>query len=392
MDLKKAFDTVDHGILLKKLEHYGFRNIENIWFKNYLGDRFQYVSIDGIDSSLRIMTCGVPQGSVLGPLLFLIFINDLPNATSLFTLLFADDTTFQLSSNNLQELFTTANTELQKACEWFQSNKLTLNVSKTKYILFRSKTMAVDFSMLKLKIGDENIERIGSTCDTKYFKFVGLRLEEYLTWEYQINHVHGKISNGNFAISSVKIFLPLNVRLTLYNTLCRSHMEFGIIAWGGVNLSKLKKITQLQKKCVRNVAGKGYNSHTDPFFSKLNILKFEDLFKYNSCRFMHKCINEKLPPSFKDFFTPLSVPNRTHSFQQDKKVDSLVKFPSYFLPTLWNSNSLFLKCTVSHSVFKKEMNKSLIAQYSQHVRCNYDGCVDCFIRQLVDPLLQEDEG
>ena len=108
--------------------------------------------------------------------------------------------------------------------------------------------MAVDFSRFELKIGDEIIDRIGSNCETKYFKFVGHRLDEYLTWEYQINHVHGKMSNGNYAISTAKKFIPQNVRLTLYNTLCRSLMEFGIIAWGGVSSSKLKKITQLQKK------------------------------------------------------------------------------------------------------------------------------------------------
>ena len=139
-DLKKAFDTVDFEILLTKLDHYGFRGVSNNWFRNYLMNRKQFVTINGQESEVKQLYCGVPQGSVLGPLLFLIFINDLPNCTDLFSLLFADDTTFQISGNDLQTLFQAANCELKRAATWFQANKLTLNVSKTKFILFRKKT------------------------------------------------------------------------------------------------------------------------------------------------------------------------------------------------------------------------------------------------------------
>ena len=113
IDLKKAFDTVDHTILLKKLESYGFRDTASLWFKNYLSERRQYVSINGVDSGEVEIICGVPQGSVLGPLLFLLFINDLPNATTFLTLLFADETTFQISDTDTKSLFDIANIELE---------------------------------------------------------------------------------------------------------------------------------------------------------------------------------------------------------------------------------------------------------------------------------------
>ena len=164
IDLKKAFDTVDHEILLTKMSHYGFRGTINTWFRNYLTGRTQFVSINGVNSTSREMLCGVPQGSVLGPLLFLIFINDMPMACDFFTLLFADDTTLQLSGSNVVELFEKANNELAKAATWFSANKLTLNVKKTKFILFRSKKSSVDFSQLKLTLGIENIDRIGAGC------------------------------------------------------------------------------------------------------------------------------------------------------------------------------------------------------------------------------------
>ena len=151
LDLKKAFDTVNFDILLSKLDHYGFRGVSNTFFKNYLTNREQFVYINGESSSVNQLFCGVPQGSVLGPLLFLIFINDLPKSTNFFTLLFADDTTFQIKDSNLADLVNTANYELSKAAAWFSANKLTLNVSKTKYILFRKK-----MCMLILKIYSSN--------------------------------------------------------------------------------------------------------------------------------------------------------------------------------------------------------------------------------------------
>ena len=258
IDLKKSFDTVDHEILLQKMEHYGFRGTSNLWFKNYLTGRTQFVNINGTNSNLREMTCGVPQGSVLGPLLFLLFINDMPLATELFTLLFADDTTYQLSGNNLSELYANANIELEKAATWFKSNKLTLNVKKTKYILFRSKNMDVDWTNLNLKLGSELVDRIGNGCKENSFKFVGHYLDEFISWDQHLKHVISKLASADYAIGRTKNFLPLKIRKTIYNSLFRSHAEFGILAWGCSPESKLKKIFTLQKKCMRNVANVGY--------------------------------------------------------------------------------------------------------------------------------------
>ena len=137
LDLKKAFDTVSHSILLEKLKHYGFRGLSNLWFTNYLNGRKQVVSINGIDSDSLEICVGVPQGSVLGPLLFLLYINCLPNAVEFLALLFADDTTFQMCGNDIKKLFEKTNIELNKADEWFHCNKLSLNVEKTKFIVFK---------------------------------------------------------------------------------------------------------------------------------------------------------------------------------------------------------------------------------------------------------------
>ena len=131
--------------------------------------------------------------------------------------------------------------------------------------------------------------------EEKSFKFVGIHLDEFLDFECQINHVKNKLSKSNYAINSIKNFVPLFVRKMLYNSMFKSHLEFGIIAWGGIKSSKLKCITNLQKKCIRNVANKSFRSHTDPLFEYLNILKFEDLYKFNCILFMHKYAYARLP-------------------------------------------------------------------------------------------------
>ena len=192
-------------ILLKKLKFYGVRDSANLWFQNYLNEREQYVSINGISSENGKILCGVPQGSVLGPLLFLIFINDLPNATDFLTLLFADDTTFQVSDVNLEELFVKANCELEKASIWFKANKLTLNVKKTKFMLFSDKNLQ---TQLELRIGGRSIEQVGTGCNEKYFKFVGHVLDDKLSWEGHVEHICKQLSSSNFAINSTKVSFP----------------------------------------------------------------------------------------------------------------------------------------------------------------------------------------
>ena len=158
----------------------------------------------------------------------------------------------------------------------------------------------------------------------------------------------------------------------------RLHIEYGILAWGGVSGNKIKGICNLQKKCIRNVANKKKSSHTDPIFSKLNILKFDDLFKINCLTFMHDFAFGRQPQSFKNMFTPLGVQNRTGNYQITKyKSNFFDKLPSSFLPKIWNEYSKHIKHCTSSTSLKLQMSDNMISNYNLVENCNYSECPDC---------------
>ena len=175
VDLQKAFDTVDHQILLAKLNHYGIRGVSNDWFKSYLSNRNQYVSINGFDSGLTTINCGVPQGSVLGPLLFLLYINDLNQAIKFCKVHhFADDTNLLCLSNSIKKLNKLVNADLKHLVNWLNANKISLNVKKTEMVIFKSKHKKFE--------GDLKIKFCGKRpYPTDSVKYLGVKIDTNLS-------------------------------------------------------------------------------------------------------------------------------------------------------------------------------------------------------------------
>ena len=187
LDLSKAFDTVNHDILLSKLGHYGIRGSALQWFRSYLSGRTQSVKFNNILSLQKAINVGVPQGSILGPLLFIIYINDLPNVSpKLKSIIFADDTTLFLSGKDLLEIKRDLNSELIKLSRWFESNKLSVNIKKTHYMLF-SLHKNVQNTLLDFRINETPLGRVSNT------KYLGVYIDGNLNWVSHINHVYKKL-------------------------------------------------------------------------------------------------------------------------------------------------------------------------------------------------------
>jgi hypothetical protein len=328
LDLSKAFDTISHNILLKKLEKLGIRGIANTWFKSYLSGRRQYMEIYKVKSHLEENECGVPQGSILGPILFLLYINDIQNSTFLKVLCFADDTTCSYSSSNTKKLYDTMNQELEKINQWFRANKLCLNISKTKYIIFRPSGSHHALNDQFLYIDNKVIEQIGNHTNTTFFKFLGMAIDENISWKKQIDNVCAKISRANYIINKVKNTIPKHCLLTLYQSIIQCHINFGLQIWG--SSSSVERIFKLQKRSIRIINRKAYNYHTEPLFKECKILKIKDQYKGNVAIFMQQLRNGKLPKSFNDlkYFTKRERPTRHTYMNMAKQYRARTTFSS----------------------------------------------------------------
>ena len=337
LDLRKAFDTVNHEILLNKINRYGFRGISNKLLQSFLLNRKQFVSIKGFDSELMEVKCGVPQGSTLGPLLFLLYINDLRFCLQNSNVShFADDTCITHANNDIKSLEISLNSDIDNVTNWLISNRLSLNVKKTKLILFRSKNkQAANFS---IKLTSSNIEPV------THVKYLGFHIDNTLSCDYHIKCLSNKLSRANGIISKLRHFVPIKTLLSVYYAIFHSHVLYGCSVWSMTTITNINIINILQKKCLRIMNFQLFNCHSNSLFKDNKILKLNDIIKFQQLKLAFQFKNNLLPNDLRKLFQyNINIFNTRNMSQGGLKVPkiSTVSYGNrslrYNVPLTWNN-------------------------------------------------------
>lgn len=351
LDLSKAFDSLSHHILVDKLKYIGIRGPPLKLFTNYLANRKQVVHCNNNKSDIKNISKGVPQGSILGPILFLIYINDIVHASSKFKfILFADDTNLLLSDNDLHVLHSNLSTEMGHISQWLRFNKLNLNITKSNYILFQNHTLRN--TMPPLYFNGQTISNV------KHTKFLGINIDEHLNWKYHIAVVCDKLSKSCGILYKIRNLLTKEALISIYYTICYPHLIYGLSIWGCTWPSYLQSVYVAQKKILRCILFKGKYDSVDGEFETLNMLKFKYLHKYFLVVFLYK----NLFIHSNKHFSFLNLPQHTRrsnidlvcpEFRTTLVKNSIVCFG----PQLWNSlprdlKQLSLSCNLNTYRFK----------------------------------------
>ena len=353
IDLCKAFDTLDHDILIKKLSIYGIKGVALKLLESYLKDRQQYVSFMNTTSNINNITCGVPQGSVLGPLLFVLYINDLPNISNSFKpVLFADDTNLIFSDKSITALKTNIQRNLNKLFDWLNINKLSLNVSKSSLLLFniRNKNNNVK---LNVNINDIKIKQVTN------LKFLGIIIDDKLDWKSQINYISTKLSRAIGILNKVKFKLNLKSLVLVYNSFFYSHLTYCCHIWGNTFFSNLNKICILQKRALKIINN---DSNYSTFYIIHKSLQFHDIVKMNTIKFIFRARNNLLPINLQKLYS-IKLHN-TYLFHRLKvRTDRKSVCLSITGPRLWNNLDYSIRQILNLNLFKRTLKKYLLNSY-----------------------------
>ena len=360
IDLQKAFDTVDHTLLLHKLCHYGVRGIENAWFKSYLSNRRQFTSINGTNSVENNIKHGVPQGSVLGPLLFLVYINDLNKSLKYCSAIhFADDTVLMHENKSLEDMEKNVNFDLKNINDWLIANKISLNANKTEMVLFRNHRKKIDFKM-EIKIADKIIEM------SDVVKYLGIYIDKHLNWKHHVQITKTKLARAVGMLSKIRHFVPRITLRVIYHSIFSSHLMYGSQIWGQTQDTNLAQIARQQNKAMRIINFAPFDAPSEALYRASDILKFSENINLLNLLFVYDRLNDKHPLVMKNIFNFL---RKTHKYLT-RNSEYRLKLPKV-KTTTYGLNSIEYKCiSVWNSMILKfddnklnNLNKNDIISY-----------------------------
>ena len=303
IDLKKAFDLVNHNCLLQKLEHYGVRGKSLTWFQNYLGSRTQRVRFGQDLSPSLPIEYGVPQGSLLGPLLFVIYINDLPSCLkNTHISMYADDTVIYCSGANPKEIKKALQEDLERVVTWMDINRLILNKEKTKGILFGTRQRLEAVANFYITISGTNVEMVSK------FTYLGVTLDEELKWKIHAEDVHKKVSKRLGLLRRIRSTLTLQAAQAVYKCIIEPIFSYADTAWGELPESSITSLQRLQNRAAKIVT---CQKSTKTARNIVNWPDLETLRKIHKCILVYKCLRNFVPIYLKNYF---KVNNDVHNY------------------------------------------------------------------------------
>jgi len=358
LDFSKAFDTVNHSILLRKLEFLGIRGLPLEWFKSYLYNRVQYVNIAGVSSRGCVVQTGVPQGSVLGPMLFLLYINDMSRSTDkLHYVHFADDTTVFASGSNLENLIDDVNNELRSLTAWLHCNRLSLNLAKTSYMI----------------VTDQNIDVVPSLCVANVdinlvvqSNFLGIKIDNKLNFKHHVDDLCKQVARTIGMMYRISYLVPPPVRKKIYYSLLYSKVSYGVVAWGGSSVTNSNRIERLLKRArvvvTSPLAGQPYPYPADLF-------NFDSIYRYFTLVKFYRIVRLKQHSYFGDLLDLLTP---THDYTTRFSDRNTYNKPLYLKSKcqnsflfrsvgLWNGIPEEIKTCATLSGFKKRLKNELLS-------------------------------
>ena len=361
LDLQKAFDCVDHGILLEKLGRMGVGSVD--WFRSYLSGRRQCVLVDGVMSDFLAVNCGVPQGSILGPILFLCYINDMSISLGCHLSLYADDSTLVASGNDAAELGDYLSGQLERCRDWMVDNKLSLHVGKTECTLIGSKRKLNEAQGFRVMCNGSEVKRVDSV------RYLGVMLDAEFKGKVHAASVIKKVASRLGFLYRSAPLLDFNSRRVLCMSLVQPCLDFCIVSWYIGLTGKLRdRLDVLQRKMVRYIYGWGPRSHVGTSTLKeLGWLTIPDRVRYFAILHVFK-IRKRMAPSYLcRSFAPVSSVHSHHTrgsmYDFHISREDIPGCFSYFGKNQWNNLPVELKSIDSIAIFKVRLKRYLLAEY-----------------------------